>query len=227
MIKMITQQLILSSCTIFIAFMPVAAQAENCYGPTPINCCETQDDCCTPCCIDNKILLGGSVLVGAAAGAIAAACKKGKKGSRGLQGDGQNVFFQRDDGQTLRFEESFTVEAHVKPGGFVHVTPLVIGPDNEVFQGAPMDVSAGGFFRMIPITIENPRFGFYQFGYEGHAVLANGTKIIPNVIEIFASRYPGENLRDFLPNGAEINTDNEETGTITAPFIYFKTTLPL
>lgn len=227
MFKLISKQLVLIACTLLILLMPIAMHAEVCYGPTVVNCREAQEECCSPSYIDNKILLGGSALVGAAAGAITAACKKGKKGSKGLQGDGQNVFFQRDSGQTLRFEESFSVEAHVKPGGFVHVVPLVIGPDNEVFQGVPMDVSSGGTFDITPITIENPRFGTYHFGYEGNSLLASGTIITPRVVKVFASRYPGENLRDYLPNGIEISTDEKGSATIITPFIYFKTNLPL
>lgn len=223
MYKPMIQLLTLAALSVSLTFSPAVAHAD-------IGCTKTQEyEASLPCdCVESKwykdgFLWGGVAAAGLAVGAIAGACQKGKKGSRGSAGPEQNVAWKIDKGQTIRVTENISVTPNLRPGGYIRLTQVVIAPDNEVFQGFPRDVSAGGDFFFNEVIIENPREGNYLVGYVGESALAGGSLIQPNeVFRIIQQNAPNQTFASVLPFAISIPNDNHQAGINTTSIIYIK-----
>lgn len=225
MLKLIVKSFCLAVLSLSIAFVTsvsyVNAEYEGVYYTNNNDpCCQTSGYSLWR---DNRALIGGIAIAGAVAGAIAGASTKGKKGHRGCQGAQQDVIWPRDIGQRVQFIEKITVVANVKPGGFLRLIQVVIGPDNEVFEGVAKDVTAGGNFMFDEIFINYPREGNYLVGYIGEASLAGGSIFQPNESFIMNQlEAPKKGFRSVLPFAVQVPDDGTQAGVNTTPIIYIK-----
>jgi hypothetical protein len=181
---------------------------DNSYSSSDSNCCQPCDPCCKPKSAWDKIAL--PLLVGAAAvaggfiggevadgkrghrGATGAAGTAGAAGNAGTQGGTGDVgpagtSFVADTGETLTFRLSGLFPAVA--AGSVVALPFVTAPDGTTFEGtAVVTPTVGGTVAFDPIVIDNPVFGFYNFGLKITNVGAILAGVTLNQTSVIASR---------------------------------------
>lgn len=243
MYKCIISQLLILA----MAAAPLHAVADNqCCAPPP---CE--EECCPTGGSNWKSWVGGAVLLGAAAGAIAgAAASKGKHGSRGRNGErgpagpagsegpegpqgpagssgsSGSGSFTPDTGESLTFAlESFSVEGETgltqMLGAF-----FVSYPDGTVVQTSVQAIQTG--LNSFPnIVVNNPVFGEYTAGLQvsGNPMLL--AEPLPLTYTVTASRDSSiTNLQGFTPEITTNTGDPFQSQTAEEFSYYVDTALP-
>lgn len=201
------------------------------------DCCE--EECCDTGCGSNVwSWLGGAALGAAAGAATGAAASNGKRGHRGdpgpigpqgiqgIQGfpgatgatgaTGAPGTFPVDTGQTLTFNQAFTVATGVG----ATVTPYVAGPDGTVIEGTPVVIAAAGLIAFPPIVVTDPEFGEYNAGIQVDATLVGVTgTLLENAV---ATRDGTTIFANSIPVAVTLGTQQQ----VNDDFVYGPTNVP-
>lgn len=128
--------------------------------------CYTEDQCCNPCetsCCGigtNAAVLGGAIILGGVAGAIAGNNHKSKRGHSGSSG---SFDLPRDIGQTI--DGTAFVTPVIALGTTATFTVSITGPDQVVHVGLPATYPTAQFpGPIVPLLLPavfDPAFGSY------------------------------------------------------------------
>lgn len=158
--------------------VPSSISCEEVYS---INSCEENE--CGSCNDESPkwksaAALGGLALVAGVAGALGSKAvkkNKGSSGSRGPAGQGNRVI---DEGNTLSFSSSITINSVLALGGHLDVTAFVMQPDLSFVYINQTIINTNGTFPIdLEFTTTDPEFGRWVVGFNIDGIDAIGSTV--------------------------------------------------